>query len=278
MTKRSVIFLLALGVCVALLSGRVVQAQGQDAKPAVFDRLLDKVKTMHDEDNKVNRQREQEFIQQRNRQQALLEEQRQKYQRLEDTVESLEKEFDDNEVKLAGLESIYEQRAGNFAELKGVMGQFVAALHNQLSDSMLSLHLSRWRDNMPAAEAHDGLPEVGEIESLLAVFLEYIAVQAESLRFNAEVLDTGGESRLREVVTIGPFTAISEGGFLAYLPEQGQFAELKRQPSARYLSLAQKYEQATEGFHAAPLDPSRGSLLSLLSYAPTLEERVRQGG
>ena len=70
---------------------------------------------------------------------------------------------------------------------------------------------------------------------------------------------------------------------LEYIDETGSVAELIRQPSSRYLASHQviwltanhKVKGNTVAF---ALDPTGGSILSLLVQAPDLRERVDQGG
>lgn len=258
------------GLCMNMVSA-------QESSPALNE-LLEEVQRMVDKDRRNNRVREQEFMQHRERQHELLQEAKDKLQAQQEQSTAWEKQFDDNEVEITKLEQIYQQRAGDFTELSGLMGQFATALRTQLSDSMINMHLPDWQQRMDVLQKKHGLPDTADIEGLWKLFLEAIVLQGQTLRFQSPVLQPDGSTVSREVVSIGPFTAISDGGFLAYLPEVGQFTQLPRQPDARYLAAASEYVKADTGFVAAPLDPSRGVLLSLLIGVPTLEERLRQGG
>ncbi|MGR8921112.1 MAG: MotA/TolQ/ExbB proton channel family protein, partial [Gammaproteobacteria bacterium] len=60
--------------------------------------------------------------------------------------------------------------------------------------------------------------------------------------------------------------------------ETGNLIELGRQPQQRYLEKVGELTAANDGVHAFGLDPSRGQILSLLVQAPSLRERVDQGG
>ena len=46
----------------------------------------------------------------------------------------------------------------------------------------------------------------------------------------------------------------------------------------RYTGLIPDFESAKDGYHKFAVDPSRGSILSLLIQAPSLGERIDQGG
>ena len=53
---------------------------------------------------------------------------------------------------------------------------------------------------------------------------------------------------------------------------------IARQPQRRYLDKVSGLETASSGTAAFGLDPSRGQILSLLVQAPSLRERIDQGG
>ena len=47
---------------------------------------------------------------------------------------------------------------------------------------------------------------------------------------------------------------------------------------ARHLSTVRPFESATSGLNPIAIDPSQGTILSMLVQNPTFEERVSQGG
>jgi biopolymer transport protein ExbB len=80
------------------------------------------------------------------------------------------------------------------------------------------------------------------------------------------------------VVRVGTFNAVSEGNYLQYLAEAEKLAALARQPSRRHLASAAALEAAKSGMVGFSIDPSRGSILSLLIQTPDRRERIDQGG
>ena len=80
------------------------------------------------------------------------------------------------------------------------------------------------------------------------------------------------------MVRAGSFNLISKGKYLTYDSETQRVAELARQPGRKFLSSAKKLEKSTKPISPFGLDPSRGSLLSLLIQSPSLPERISQGG
>jgi biopolymer transport protein ExbB len=66
--------------------------------------------------------------------------------------------------------------------------------------------------------------------------------------------------------------------YLNYVPETGKLGELARQPGSRHLETAADLEAARGDVVGFALDPSSGSILNKLIQAPTMEERIEQGG
>jgi biopolymer transport protein ExbB len=82
----------------------------------------------------------------------------------------------------------------------------------------------------------------------------------------------------QQVIRVGAFNAISGGKYLRWLPEVGKLSELSRQPPSRYLGTVASFEQARDGLNTLAIDPSRGSILSMVIETPSRGERVQQGG
>ena len=87
-----------------------------------------------------------------------------------------------------------------------------------------------------------------------------------------------GTAEQRTVLRVGTFSAYSNSDFLRYVPETGELLVLSRQPPAHYGRAVESFSARPGDVTSIPLDPSRGSLLGMLSYTPSLKERVDQGG
>jgi biopolymer transport protein ExbB len=84
-------------------------------------------------------------------------------------------------------------------------------------------------------------------------------------------LEADGEKREQMVTRVGAFNLVSDGIYLNYQPSTGQIVELGRQPSSRFTGMIDDVEVepklVTKAF---AIDPSRGSLLSMLGSCPKL--------
>ena len=243
-----------------------------------LDALLDKVKRSRVENQAINRQREAEFRTKKSDQQRLLREAQGTRDRLERRSEQLEASFNENELRIISLEEQLRNRLGNLGELFGVVRQVAGDTRGVLDGSLASAQFPGRAEPMAELAESKVLPSIRELEGLWFTLLQEMVESGKVVRFDTTVVLPDGEQVQREVVRVGVFNAVSGGKFLQYLPGTGKLTELPRQPAGRYRGAAQDLEDATEGMVAMAVDPSRGSILSLLVQAPTYTERVQQGG
>ncbi len=288
--------LLAFIAAAAITTGTPAFADQHAPASNNLSDLLQQVRAARQAGSAANRERERAFIQKRDDRRRLLDDAKRRLSELAATGDRLEKQFNANELKLAELETLYRQRAGNFDQLAGVFSRAAADLAAQYTNSIAALGLEQRRAQLAAMGAQKHLPEAAQFDDLLLAFLELMTMQAANVRFESEVVLPGGEGKRRQVVRYGPFTATAGGDFLSYLAAEGgedgkggkpgQLFQLARHPASRYVNAAQSFATAGSGtdsdsgsnYFAAPIDPSRGAVLSLLVRAPSLAERVEQGG
>lgn len=275
-------FTKTLAASVLMAAGLAAAAptvSAQDVAPAQsLQELLNRVREGRVTDNSENERRIQEFINQRAAQQRLLDQARADVAAQERLSEQLEATFQENEIRLAELEAVLEERLGAFGELFGVVRQVAGDTRGQLRQSIISSQLPNRDDDIDELAQSTELPELAQLEKLWYTLLEEAAQQGTVVRYQAPVVTVDGNERQAEVVRIGPFTALSDGKFVDYLPETGRLTELARQPGALFVSAGEDLYDAQSGVVTAAVDPSRGALLGLLVQTPSLQERVDQGG
>lgn len=275
--KRS---LLIIGL-VALGLPAVAQEQGEQSQPnqaSSLDELLEQVREARTEEARLNRQREQRFIEAREEQEALLQEARQAYQREETRQDRLSQTFEQNEQELTELNERLQVRMGSLGELFGVVRQVSGDAQGMVRNSIVSAQLENRGDLVARLSESRALPSIDQLENLWLVYQEEMTESGKVVRYPTEIARADGTREQVDVVRVGVFNTIYEDQFLRYLPETGQLIELGRQPAGRHRSLAESLYGAQEGIHEMAVDPSRGSLLSLLIQTPSLTERIQQGG
>jgi biopolymer transport protein ExbB len=255
---------------------------GQQQAPQTLQELLDQVERAADREAQLDQQRLQEFRQERNRRQQLLEEARAELRAQEQRSDRLNNEFDENERELAELETTLNERMGNLGELFGVVRQIAGDMRSTLNDSMVSAqHPGRAELYADLAERSDTqLPNVEELRAMWTGMVREIAESGNVVEFPADVVNADGETEEgREVVRVGVFNAVSNGKFLQWDSSQNELIELPRQPASRFQQMAAELQSAEPGtVQEMAVDFTRGNILSQVVRAPTLRERVRQGG
>ena len=267
--------------CAALVACLCLSVSAAEHLPALGD-LIKQVRTEREAGSTIDRRREEEFLRRHEEQRRLLDKARRDFRELTAESERLERQFRANETKLAELEALYRQRAGDFEDLSGTFRRTAADLEARLNRSVVAVGMDGWRKPLTEMRSQKSLPTSEQFDTLLLLFLELMAMQAANVSFEGEVVSPAGNTERRRVVRVGAFTIIVDGDFLSYLPgegtAEGRLFQLARSPASRYVDAAESFAHAESGVTAAPVDPSRGVVLSLLAHSPTLAERIKQGG
>ena len=258
------------------------------AAPAVaedalsLDALLEKVKSGRVQDAKENAARIAAFKANKAQQAKLLAGARAARRREEARSDKLETNFEENDVKIIDLEAALKERLGSLKELFGVLQQSAGDARGQFESSLTHVQFPERVDFLTELAQKMGqtsrLASLEEIERLWFELQREMTESGKVVRFPASVVTVDGTEGIRDVVRVGAFNVVSGGKYLQFVPETGRLLELARQPQKRYLDKLADLESASRGTAAFGLDPSRGQILSLLVMAPSLGERIDQGG
>ncbi|WP_252730522.1 MotA/TolQ/ExbB proton channel family protein [Colwellia sp. E2M01] len=248
-----------------------------------LDDLLSQLEQGNISQTKQNKAREAEFKAKVSQQQAMLNDMsEQRDQALELSVE-LEQAFAANEIDLANNADALDKRLGELKELFGVLQQVSGDTRSKFQTSVISaqipgrgVFLDEFAQSMGSTSK---LASIEEIERLWFELQREMTQSGKVVKFDREVVKANGDRSNETVTRVGGFNLISDGKYLEYIDETGTVAELIRQPSGRYLATTTDLFNSENGGTAAfALDPTGGSILSLLVQAPDLKERVDQGG
>ena len=272
------VWILAAAFAVSMVG--TVEAEEIQAKSLA--ELLQLVKDGKVVNQRVNEQREREFIADKNRQQQAVRDAQREQANEEARSERLEAQFEKNEQDIAAKQEILAKRLGSLRELFGVLQQVSGDTRGVLEGSIVSAELpgrGEWLGEFAASMGKSSkLATIEEIERLWYELQREMTESSKVSKFSAEVIKLGGEKVTQEVIRIGSFNLISEGEYVAYDIENQVIKELPKQPEARFVDSAGELADASSGFVPFALDPTRGQLLALQIQVPTIEERVHQGG
>ena len=280
--------------CLAAMCATGVAAQAQQTEtgaeagvaPALelvpadtLDDLLDNVEQRRVVENREHARREQEFLQRKNEQQRMLDNARAERRREEQRSERLETRFEENEILIGERQEQLDKRLGSLRELFGVLQQVAGDVRGQFEGSVISIQYPNRGDWLGEFAAKMGtatqLATIREMENLWFEMQREMTESGKVTRFNATVNMLNGEQVDAEVIRVGAFNVVSDGNYINYDVNSGVLVELARQPSARFANTAEDLSDADPGEVVAfAIDPSRGSMLSLLIQAATVGERV----
>jgi len=244
--------------------------------PTDLDALLERVRQQSAEQEAEDARREAEFRAAKDRQASLLAAARSKRAAAEARSATLESRFDENEAQIPELQEQLKQRMGTLGELFGVVRQASGDLLGYVDESVVSAEVPHRKDFLLQLSEKKDLPGVPDLERLWFMIQQEMTEAGKVTKFSAPVISAGGEQRDQTVVRIGTFNVVSEGKYLLY--KNGKLVELPTQPAGRYLRTIDGYADASEPYSPIAIDPSRGTILSLLIQAPSFGERVDQGG
>jgi biopolymer transport protein ExbB len=243
-----------------------------------LDALIRTLKQERQLERQHHREREARFLAERDSRKARVADVQAAKVEAEAQAEALRERYEANETRLRELEAKLSESTGDLGELFETVRQVATDVRAQLNDSMVTVQFPQRAKMLDGLSRAEQLPSIDQLEGLWLGMLEEMNQTGRVVRFEAPVISPGGDEAQRSVLRVGPFTAVSGGSYLRYLPDAGRFVELSRQPPLRHLRLAAELEQAEHGVHPLALDPSRGALLGLMVQSPNLLERLRQGG
>ncbi len=274
-------FALAAVVAVVFGLGALAPADA-NAQARSLEELLRLVEQGRARDSEEARQREQEFAAQRGEQERLLREARQRQQREERRSETLENTFAENEREISQLNAELNESLGELRELFGVVQLVAGDAAGQFDNSLTAIQYPERREFLLRLAERMGqtarIASVEEIERLWFELQREATELGRVARMPMEVVSAGGDRETRNVVRVGAFNLVADGAYLTYEPSTRSISELARQPDQRrFITSTSRLVNATDGFTAFALDPTRGQLLALLIEYPSIVERIQQG-
>ena len=274
------LFAAALMVSPALAqeSGRQAdKPQTETAKPADLDALLQLVEQGQLTENKARR----------DQQQRLLREAQAQRDREAARATRLEREIQQNEEKLRQLQRTLQERLGELKEMFGVIQQVAGDVRGQVESSLITIETGRdarvsGLDNLiQKASSSSALPSIDEIRVLWTEMMREMVKSREVTKFPHTVITATGDKKTVDLVRVGNFNLVSDdkGVYYKYDAENDKVVELPKQPSSRFTATAKALAEAQPGETVGfGIDPTRGQLLSMFVQAPSLRERIDQGG
>ena len=244
-----------------------------------LEQLLQLVDERRVTESREHARREQVFAREKSRQQSMLNDAKAERRREEQRSERLETRFEENEIRIGDLQEQLDKRLGSLRELFGVLQQVAGDTRGVFEGSVISAEIpnrGEWLGNLAAKMGTASeLATIDEMETLWFELQREMIESGKITRFPGTLIKLNGDRDEVEVVRVGSFGLIADGEYIQYDINDGSLTELARQPAGRYTNSAEDLEEADAGeIVQFAVDPTRGSLLSLLIQAATVGERV----
>jgi biopolymer transport protein ExbB len=276
----------SFAACVAgatLLAASAHAAEFEMRQAQDLDELLNLVKQRTLFESQVNQQREREFVQKRAEQQNMLQSARAERTAEEQRSDRLETRFEENERNLGQLQEQLDTRLGSLRELFGVLQQVAGDTVGVFEGSVVSAQYPGRGAPLQALAAKMGtstqLASINEMEELWVALQQQMTETGKVVSFPGTVISSDGEKIETTVTRVGDFNLATSDGYVNYNVDTGSIVALPRQPSSRFTGTIGGLLSAAPGTIVPfAVDPTRGSLLSLLIQGKTVEERIQDGG
>ncbi|NGY03708.1 MotA/TolQ/ExbB proton channel family protein [Solimonas terrae] len=255
-----------------------VPAFASAAEPVGLDALLKQVQDAAGQDARLNQAREQRFLSDKNQQAALVAQAEAAQAAAKNKADAVRANFAANQKTIADLKAQIQAHAGDYLQVQGAVKEAAGAFRAVASESLISAQAPERLKTIDALADNDGYPPVADLERFWYALQQELTESGKVVRFKAPVVDTDGVRSEQEVVRIGSFSAFTGNRYLVFDPEALALVELTRQPAHHWRALADDFGEATDGLHAAMIDPSHGTLLVQEALRPNLRERIAQGG
>jgi len=269
---KSFVFAAAVAISAGTIAPVAAEAQN-------LDTLLQQVKQDRISEKKLNKKREHEFLSERADKQALLKKAKAALKAEQARAKRLQQAFSDNETKLANKEVELENAKGTLGEMFGVVRQAAGEAIGRISTSIVSAQYPGRDAVLESLAEAKKLPTLPELEELWFALQTEMTESGKVVRFNTKVTDLEGGSAAQEIIRVGTFHLVGQGGdYLQFVADSGQVQPLGRQPEGYVTGAADGFFGAADGFNPLYIDPSRGQILGLLTQKATMVERYHQGG
>ena len=255
------------------------------AAPASTDVLLQQVEKQRAEEIAIFDKRKAEYEAAGANQANLMKTATDKRDQLNADSTKLQNTYSMNEVKINGLNNQLRDKAMalGLAEIFGLARQVANDTATTLQQSLISTQFppkagEKWRDDfLREFSAARATPTATELERLWIEIQREMTASGQVAKYQTKIVQPNGQEVDSQVVRIGPFTAMADGQFLSYLPTLRMMNVLPRQLPPEFMTVANRFKNATSGYAEAVVDQTRGVLLGMYVERPTISERIKLG-
>ncbi len=277
-----------LVLAASVLLSPAAPAETTPSAPESLEQLLAQVEQARAAAQAADAEREERFLAEQAEQQQRLDELTARLEAERSRGEVLRQAFDARKEQLGELDLGLAARTEQIGEVLDLIRQNARETAALLDESLVSAQLPGRAQALERLADGNHIPAIGEVEDLWLAQQREMTEAAKVVGWTTEVIGVDGTTEVQRVIRVGPFSAIDEDGrLLTRLPESGRLYEPRRQPDPL------RWERWRERLSAwwpvgdlwalgptaiaLPVDPSGGTLVTLLAQVPRPLERIGQG-
>lgn len=239
--------------------------------------LLDKVKEQRSAEQARSKERETRFLAEKDQQQSMLRDAKAEFERYQRENNPLKQLTEQNAQRIAELEEAISLRKSEIGDLDSIFRQMSGDFAAALNQSPTSMQLPERHLELANLSSKSVTASLDAMESLWLLVQEDMTLSGEVTRYHAPVVALDGQISDETVIRFGAFSTYTQAGeFLRYIPETKELL-INNVPG----SIAQQNQQffsSIDTISTLVLDPSNGTLLSVLSHSPSWRDRIDDGG
>lgn len=240
--------------------------------------LLSEIQKESKQEMAQENKRLQDFINDKRKQQQILNNTKALLKKENAKTERLKNTIDQNEKKLIKQETLLNIKVGDLGEMFGSVRQISADFLTNYQSSLSASQSPEKKEIFEKFANTKNLPNTEEIKMFWHTMLDEIIKSGAIAQYEAAVVLNDGIKSKQIVTKVGQFAAVSQGKYFQYDSDVNGLVELSTQPSKSIQNTAKDFENTQGELKNIVIDPTKGSLLSLLNMKPTMMDRVHQGG
>jgi biopolymer transport protein ExbB len=243
-----------------------------------LDNILKDIKNQSNKELREEVNRLQQFINNKNKQKKILNDTKASLKKENNRTLQLKNIIEKNEKILAKKETLLTTKVGDLGEMFGSVRQISADFLTNFQSSLSASQSPEKEEIFTKFANTKKLPNTDDIKIFWYAMLDEIIKSGTVSQYTTTVILNTGEKASRTITKVGQFAAVSEGKYLRYDSDVNSLIELSTQPANSIQDTALNFENVKGELKNIVIDPTKGSLLSLLNMRPTLMDRVHQGG
>jgi biopolymer transport protein ExbB len=223
----------------------------------------------------LNQQREATFEAQEKNDQRLRDALLAQKAALQANIDKQNDDFTRNEQALAEQETTLALESGSLGELFGVVRQVAKQFKAEQGSRVAMMGDTGHMTHVNAIVDAKTLPSRAQLYGLWQAFTQQLNNSAQLTAMTVPFVDGAGVMQSKPVIRLGAFGLVGEQGYLKWVSGELGARAYAVQPEFAPILDTLKHNQQTPW---VALDPSQGQLIDQLALAPTLAQRIAQGG